>query len=79
MVKWDELQDLCAGVNQKKSIVCLSSTIFCQNQSVSVGDTWEIQHDGVLELIKQLHPKPNLICTLNSGDSNGLWACLQSL
>ena len=76
-VKWDELQDLCAVEPEEKYSMSIFND-FLPEQPVSVGDTWEIQHDGVLELIKQLHPKPNLDMHINSGDSNGLWACLRT-
>lgn len=76
-LKWDELENLRAVEPEKKHSISIYND-FLPEQPVSVGDTWEIQHDGVLELIKQLHPKPNLDMHINAGDSNGLWACLQA-
>lgn len=76
-VKWDELKNLHAVQPKKKYSTSIFND-FLPEQSVSVGDTWEVQQDGVLELIKQLHPQPNLDMHINSGDSNGLWACLRA-
>ena len=45
---------------------------------VSVGEIWQIGQDGVLELLKQLHPNPSLDMHINSGDSRGAWACLRA-
>ena len=76
-LKWDELENLRVVEPEKQYSLSIFNS-FLPKQSASVGDTWEIQHDGVIELIKQLHPKPNLDMHINSGDSNGLWACLQA-
>lgn len=74
-LKWDELENLRVVEPEKQYSISIFND-FLPEQSVSVGDTWEVQQDGVLELIKQLHPEPNLDMHINSGDSNGLWACL---
>ena len=46
--------------------------------AVSVGEVWQIQQDGLLTLLKQLHPRPNLGMHINWGDSRGAWACLRA-
>ena len=76
-VEWDALANLRVAEPEKQ----YSTSIFCDflpKGAVSVGTPWEIEHPGVLELLKQLHPKPNLDMHLNSGDSCGLWACLRA-
>jgi hypothetical protein len=45
---------------------------------VSVGEVWQIEEDGLLELLRQLHPNPNLDMHINPGDSRGAWACLRA-
>lgn len=46
--------------------------------SVSVGEVWQIEQNGLLELLRQFHPNPNLDMHINSGDSSGAWACLRA-
>ena len=76
-VKWDELANLQVTEPEKQH----PASIFCDflpKEATSVGTLWEIEHAGVLKLLKQLHPEPNLDMHLNSGDSCGLWACLRA-
>ena len=49
-----------------------------KGNSVSVGEVWQIEQDGLLELLSQLHPNPNLDMHINNGDSLGMWACLRA-
>ena len=49
-----------------------------RGNGVSVGDLWEIEQDGLLALLRQLHPNPHLDMHINSGDSRGAWACLRA-
>ena len=49
-----------------------------KGNSVSVGEVWQIKEDGLLELLRQFHPNPNLDMHLNPGDSLGAWACLRA-
>ena len=49
-----------------------------RGNSVSVGEVWQIEEDGLLELLRQFHPNPNLDMHLNPGDSRGAWACLRA-
>ncbi len=75
-VKWDALANLRVTVPEKH----YPASIFCDflpKHPISVGDVWEIEQAGVLELLKQLHPEPNLDMHLDAGDSCGLWACLR--
>ena len=51
---------------------------FLPSEAVSIGDLWKIEEAGVLEVLRQLHPKPNLNIIMNSGDSYGLWGCLRA-
>ena len=44
---------------------------------VSVGDIWQIEQNGLLALLKQLHPDPHLDMHIDAGDSRGAWACLR--
>ena len=76
-VKWDELANLRVAELDKQ----YPDSIFCDflpKGAVPVGTPWEIEHTGVLELLKQFHPKPSLDMYINSGDSRGLWACLRA-
>lgn len=49
-----------------------------KGNSVSVSEVWQIEEDGLLELLRQLHPNPNLDMHINPGDSRGAWACLRA-
>ena len=76
-VEWDALANLRAAEPEK----LYSSSIFSDflpSHPISVGDVWEVKQDGVLEILKQLHPEPNVDMHLNAGDSCGLWACLRA-
>ena len=42
---------------------------------VSVGDLWQIEEMGALELLRQLHPNPRL--DMRDYGDPGLWACLR--
>ena len=75
--KWDALINLRVAEPEKQ----YAAAIFCDflpKAAVSVGTPWEIEHAGVLELLKQLHPEPHLDMHVDSGDSYGLWACLRA-
>lgn len=49
-----------------------------RGNSISVGEVWQIERDGLLKLLRQLHPNPNLDMHINQGDSHGAWACLRA-
>ena len=76
-VEWDELANLRVAEPEKGYPTSVFRD-FLPPEAVSVGDLWQIEEEGVLELLRQLHPKPNLDISINSGDSRGLWACLRA-
>ena len=49
-----------------------------RGNGVSIGEVWEIEQDGLLALLRQLHPNPRLDMHINWGDSRGAWACLRA-
>lgn len=76
-VEWDELANLRVAEPEKRYPTSVFRA-FLPTEAVSVGDLWQIEEEGVLELLRQLHSKPNLDISINSGDSYGLWACLRA-
>ena len=76
-LEWDELTNLRVAEPEKRYPASIFRA-FLPSEAVSVGDLWQIEQEGVLELLRQLHPKPNLNISINSGDSYGLWACLRA-
>ena len=76
-VKWDALANLSVVEPEKLYPTSIFSDFLTQDP-IAIGDVWEVKQDGVLELLKQLHPKPNVDMHLNAGDSCGLWACLRA-
>ena len=76
-VKWDALANLRVAEPEKQYATSIFRD-FLPKEPVSVGTLWEIERAGVLKLLKQLHPEPNLDMHINSGDSRGLWACLRA-
>lgn len=76
-VEWDELANLQVAEPEKQYPASVFQA-FLPSESVSVGECWEIQEEGVLTLLKQLHPNPRLKLTIDSGDSRGLWGCLRA-
>ena len=76
-MEWDELANLRVAEPEKRYPTSVFRD-FLPSEAVSAGDLWKIGEGGVLELLRQLHPKPNLDISINSGDSRGLWACLRA-
>ena len=76
-VEWDELANLRVAEPEKQYPASVFQA-FLPSESVSVGECWEIQEEGVLTLLKQLHSNPRLKLTIDSGDSRGLWGCLRA-
>ena len=76
-VEWDELANLRV-VEPEKRYPASVFRAFLPSEAVSVGDLWKTAEEGVLVLLRQLHPKPSLDIIMNSGDSRGLWACLRA-
>ena len=74
-VEWDALANLRVAEPEKQHPASVFQS-FLPNKPVTVGELWALDVRGVLALLKQLHPKPNLFLHINSGDSYGLWACL---
>ena len=77
-VEWDELANLRVAEPEKLYPTSSVFRAFLPSEAVSVGDLWQIEREGALELLKQLYPNPSLDMHLNSGDSYGLWACLRA-
>ena len=76
-VEWDTLANLRVAEPEKQYPTSVFRA-FLPPEAVSVGDTWQIEEESVLMLLRQLHPNPNLDMHINAGDSLGLWACLRA-
>lgn len=78
-VEWDALANLRVAEPEKQYPASVFQSFLPEN-SVSVGDCWQIEKSSVLELLRQLHPNPNLDLDrdINAEDSLGLWACLRA-
>lgn len=76
-VDWDELANLRVAEPEKR-YPTLVFRAFLPSEAVSVGDLWQIEEEGTLELLRQLNPNPRLDLDINAGDSRGLWACLRA-
>ena len=76
-VEWDELANLRVAEPEKHYPASVFQS-FLPTESVSVGECWQIQEEGALTLLRQLHPNPQLELMIDSGDSRGLWACLRA-
>ena len=76
-VEWDELANLRVAEPEKRYPTSVFHA-FLPPTAVSIGDLWKIEEEGVLALLRQLYPKPNLDIIMNAGDSRGLWACLRA-
>ena len=74
---WDTLKNLRVAEPEKLYPTSVFQS-FLPNKPVSVGELWQIKEEGVITLLKQLHPNPNLFLQSNAGDSRGLWACLRA-
>jgi len=75
-VEWDELVNMQVAQPEKQYKTSVFDA-FLPSESVSVGECWEV-NEGILELLSQLQPNPNLKMHINNGDSLGLWACLRA-
>ena len=76
-VEWDALANLRVAEPEKYHSTSIFQS-FLPSESVSVGECWRIEEDGVTELLQQLHPNPNLDMHINVSDSCGLWAGLRA-
>ncbi len=75
--EWDALANMCVNAPEKEYNTTVFQA-FLPDEPVAIGDCWQIEETGVLELLKQLNPNPNLDMHINIGDSAGLWACLRA-
>ena len=73
-VEWEELANLRVVVPEKQYATSVFQG-FLPNEPVLVGETWRIEEESVLDLLRQLHPDPHLV---RDADSQGLWACLRA-
>ena len=76
-VEWDALANLRVAEPEKWHPTSVFHA-FLPDQSVSIGELWQVGEEGVLALLKQLNPNPRLDLDINAGDSYGLWACLRA-
>jgi len=76
-VEWDALANLRVAEPEKQHPTSVFQS-FLPDKPVAVGELWALDVRGVLALLKQLHPKPNLFMHINAGDSYGLWGCLRA-
>lgn len=76
-IEWDALANLKV-VEPVKEYASSVFQSFLPPETVSVGECWKVEESGVLKLLRQLNPEPNLKMRIDSGDSNGLWACLRA-
>ena len=75
--QWDELVNLRVAEPEKQHPASVFQAFLPKNP-VSVGDLWVPDMIRIVDLLKQLHPKPNFFLDINAGDSFGLWACLRA-
>ena len=76
-LRWDALANLRVAEPEKQHPTSVFQS-FLPDTPVAVGELWALDVRGVLALLKQLHPKPNLFMHINSGDSYGLWGSLRA-
>lgn len=76
-VEWEALANLRVAEPEKRQPISIFQS-FLPTGSVSVGECWQIEETGVMELLRQLNPNPNLDMHLDSGDSRSLWGCLRA-
>ena len=76
-VKWDELANFRVAEPEKQYPTPVFRA-FLPSESIAVGECWQIEEEGALTLLRQLHPNPSLYLHINNGDSYGLWACLRA-
>ena len=73
-VEWEELANLRVMEPEKQYATSVFQG-FLPDEPVSVGATWRIEEESVLDLLRQLHAEPHLV---RDADSQGLWACLRA-
>ena len=75
--EWDELVNLRVAEPEKWYPASVFHA-FLPDEPVSIGEPWQVEKEGILTLLRQLHPNPSLGMHINVGDSRGLWACLRA-
>ena len=77
--EWDGLVNLRVTVPEKEYPASVFRA-FLPDAAVSVGNLWQIEQAGALELLRQLHPYPDLDMRDQEGEDGtpGLWACLRA-
>ena len=74
-VEWNALANLRVAEPEKRYDASIFHA-FLPGEAVSVGESWRIEEEGALTLLKQLHTDPHL--EMDAEDSQGLWACLRA-
>ena len=76
--EWDALANLRVAEPEKRYDASIFHA-FLPDEAVSVGESWRIEDEGALTLLRQLHPDPRLErLEMDAEDSQGLWACLRA-
>lgn len=75
--EWDALENLRVAKPEKGYATSIFRALL-PDKPVSIGDSWEIDDQGALALLRQFQPNPNLDMHIDAGDSRGLWACLRA-
>ena len=75
--EWDALVNLRVAEPEKWYPASVFHA-FLPDEPVSIGESWKVETEGTLTLLRQLHPNPSLDMHINVGDSRGLWACLRA-
>ena len=74
--EWDELANLRVAAPEKAYSASVFRA-FLPDAAVSVGNPWQIEEAGALELLRQL-PTPNSYLDMRDYGDPGLWACLRA-
>ncbi len=75
--RWNALANLQVAEPEKRYPTSVFRA-FLPNGSISVGECWEVEKQGILALLQQLLPNPSLDMRNDGGDSCGKWACLRA-
>ena len=77
--EWDGLANLRVTVPEKAYSASVFRA-FLPDAAVSVGNLWQIEEEGALKLLQQLHPNSDLDMRYTEGENGipGLWACLRA-
>ncbi len=76
-VEWEDLANLRVAEPEKQYPASVFQS-FLPMESVSVGGSWQIEPEGALILLQQLHPQTELLLQNDKGDDCGIWACLRA-